>query len=261
MSRTLLALLLCGGTALVTGCEKKADKPAPAPVPVAPPVAAPPPAAPVAPAGVGTIKGSVAFTGKAPEMPLLKRDADPFCAATKMKAEDVLVNPNSTLKNVYVRLTNVTGTFEAPKDPAVVTQEACMYRPRVQGIMAGQTLQVKNGDKTLHNVHTYKGTQTMFNQAQIPNAPAIEKRFNDSGAIVKFKCDVHPWMAGFVAVSSHPFFAVTGDDGSFELKNVPAGAYKMEAWHEKGITKTVDVTVAANGVAEAKFSFDAAELK
>jgi plastocyanin len=203
----------------------------------------------------------VAFTGKAPEMPMLKRDADPYCAKTKMKAEDVVVNSNGTLKNVIVRITNVTGDFPAPKEPVTVLQDQCMYRPRVQGAVAGQSIMVKNGDQTLHNVHTYKGTTTLFNQAQVPNSPAIEKKFSDDGQLLKFKCDVHPWMAGFVMVQKSPFFAVTGDDGSFDIKGVPAGSYKMEAWQEKFGVKSADVTVAPNGTAEVKFAFDGAEAK
>ncbi|HEX2573723.1 MAG TPA: carboxypeptidase regulatory-like domain-containing protein [Polyangia bacterium] len=276
MSRTFLALLLCGGAALITACEeKKTETPAPTAAPPAaapaapteaPPAAAPQAAggaaaggAPAAAAGMGTIKGSVAFTGQAPAPMPINRAADPFCAKTKMNAEDVLVNKNGTLKNVLVRLTNVTGTFEAPKDVAVVAQENCMYRPRLQGVVAGQTVQVKNGDQTLHNVHTYRGSATLKNQAQIAGSPAVDMKFTDAGAVIKFKCDVHPWMAGYVSVTNHPFFSITGDDGSFELKNVPAGTYKIEAWHEKFGTKMMDVTVAANGTAETKFSYDGTE--
>lgn len=265
MSRTFLALLLCGGAALITACEeKKPEAPAPtaAPPPAAPaaPTEAPPAAAPpAAAAGKGSIKGAVAFTGQAPAPMPLNRAADPFCAKTKMNAEDIVVNKNGTLKNVLVRLTNVTGTFEAPKDVAVVAQENCMYRPRLQGVVAGQTVQVKNGDQTLHNVHTYRGSATLKNQAQIAGSAPVDMKFSDAGAVIKFKCDVHPWMAGYVSVTNHPFFAITGDDGSFELKDVPAGAYKLEAWHEKFGVKMMDVTVAANGAAEAKFSYDGTE--
>ena len=134
-----------------------------------------------------------------------------------------------------------------------------MYRPRVQGIVAGQTLAIKNGDPTLHNVHTYKGTSTLFNQAQVPGTPNIEKKFTDNGAMLKFKCDVHQWMTGFVWVQNNSYFAVTGDDGSFSIKGVPAGKYEIEAWSERLGTKKAEVTIAADKPAEVKFEYTGTE--
>jgi hypothetical protein len=131
----------------------------------------------------------------------------------------------------------------------------------MQGIVAGQTLEVRNADGTTHNVHTYKGSTTLFNQAQISGSPAIDKTFKDDMAMLKFKCDIHPWMAGYVSVTNHPYFAVTGDDGSFEIKNVPAGSYTVEAWQEDLGSKTMDVVVAADKPAEAKFDFNGPAAK
>jgi hypothetical protein len=130
-----------------------------------------------------------------------------------------------------------------------------MYRPRVQGIMAGQSLLVRNSDQTLHNVHAYRGPSTIFNQAEIPGLPPMAKKFNDTGSIIKFKCDVHPWMTAYVAISNHPFFAVTGDDGSFSIPKVPAGKYTVEAWHERFGTKTTELTVVTDSPANVTFQF------
>jgi plastocyanin len=162
------------------------------------------------------------------------------------------------LKNVIVHI-NGAPAAEPPKDAAMVTQENCMYRPRVQGIVAGQTLSIKNGDPTLHNVHTYKGTSTLFNQAQVPGTAQIEKKFTDNGAMLKFKCDVHQWMTGYVWVQNNPYFAVTGDDGSFEIKGVPAGKYEIEAWHERFGSKKGEVTIAPDKPAEVKFEYTGTE--
>ena len=148
---------------------------------------------------------------------------------------------------------------EPPKEPALIEQQNCMYAPHVQGIVAGQTLDIKNGDPTLHNVHTYKGTSTLFNQAQVPGTPNIEKKFTDNGALLKFKCDVHQWMTGYVWVQNNPYFAVSGADGSFDIKGVPAGKYEVEAWHEKFGSKKGEVTVAPNGTAEVKFDYAATD--
>jgi hypothetical protein len=268
-----MLLSFAGAVTLLTGCPE--DKPATPPTPVAPatpPPATPPPATPPAgtppaanPAGTppaaagatGSLKGSVAFAGKAPALPPINRAADAFCGgkAKTMPDDTVMVNKNNTLKNVLVRVTNVAGTFPAPTTNAEIKQDNCTYTPRVQGMVSGQTISIKNGDATLHNVHTFKGTTSWFNQAQLAGSAAIDKKMPDGAVVVKFKCDVHPWMTGYVAVNPNPFFAVTGDDGSFEIKDVPAGKYTVEAWHEKYGVKTADVTIAAGAPAEAKFEF------
>jgi hypothetical protein len=139
----------------------------------------------------------------------------------------------------------------------VVDQSACMYRPRVQGIQLGQPLQIKNSDMTLHNVHGYKGASTLFNQAEIPGMPPMTKQLTSADEIVKLKCDVHPWMTAYVLVSSHPFFAVTGDDGSFKITGLPAGSYTVEAWHERYGAKSAEIAVAADKPAETAFQFEA----
>lgn len=278
--------------AFVSGCDEKKSEPAPAPAAVAPAPAAPAPAAaPADPAaaaptaavpspaavagaaapaagaapaaaaapagGKGSVKGAVTLTGKAPEMAELKRASDPYCAKTKMKDEEV-ISKGGKLANVLIHI-NGAPAAEPPATKASIEQHACMYRPRVSAIVAGQALAIKNGDATLHNVHTYKGTQTVFNQAQVPNTPEIEKKFSDNGALLKFKCDVHQWMTGYVWVQNNPYVAVTGEDGSFEIKDVPAGKYEVEAWHERFGTKKGEVVISADKPAELKFEFAATD--
>jgi hypothetical protein len=242
-----------------------AAAPAPAPAPTPAPAAADGAAA-AAPAGDGaaatvrsgsaSIAGTIALSGKPPEMAMIKRGADPYCARTPMKEEEVMVGPNGGLKNVLVRITQgVSGNYEPPMTNATLDQTACMYRPRVQGIMAGQSLLIRNSDQTLHNVHGYKGPSTLFNQAEIPGLPPIAKKFIDTGAPLKFKCDVHPWMTAYVGVSTNPFFAVTADDGTFTIPKVPPGKYTLEAWHERYGTLTSEITVAAGAPTTANFQY------
>ena len=240
----------------LVACKKETPS-EPAPAAQTAPAAAPGAAAKGA-TGAGSIAGTVKLTGTPPEMQMTKRQADPYCAKTPMKDEEVVVAPNGTLKNVIVRVTaGLTGHYDPPAASATVDQSACMYRPRVQGIMLGQPLKITNSDQTLHNIHGYRGASTLFNQAQIPGSPAIEKKFADNNTLIKFKCDVHPWMLGYVMVQNNPFFAVTGDDGSFKIADVPPGEYTVEAWHEKLGTKTAKLTVAAGKPAELKFDFAA----
>src|SRR4051812_43791664 len=208
---TVRALVSLGAAALATSgalaCTKKSE-PAPEAAPAAPVAAAAAPAAPGA-LGTGVIAGTVKLKGKAPE-PKPVTTPDPFCAKQVIKEDDVAVSAGGGLKNVVVRVVKgASGSYEAPKTAAIVDQNGCMYRPRVQVVMAGQPVQIQNSDQTLHNVHTYKGASTLFNQAQIPGMAPMTKTFSDGGQIVKFKCDVHPWMTGYVAVSANPFFAVS----------------------------------------------------
>ena len=207
--------------------------------------------------GSGSITGTVKLTGTPPEMQLTKRQADPFCAKTPMKEEEVVVGPGGTLKNVIVRVTaGLSGHYDPPAAAATVDQNACMYRPRVQGIMVGQPLKITNSDQTLHNIHGYKGASTLFNQAEVPGLPPMTKQLTDADQIVKLKCDVHPWMTAYVLVSSNPFFAVTRDDGSFQITGLPAGSYTVEAWHERYGAKTAQITV-SDKPAVAGFAFEA----
>lgn len=217
--------------------------------------AAPAPAA----AGTGSIKGVVKFTGTAPTMPDLNRQSDPFCAKTKMKAQYVIVNDNQTLANVGVRVLDAKGgSGEGAK--VEVDQENCMYTPRVQVGVAGEEVLIVNSDPTLHNVHTYKGAKTLFNRAQPKGTPPIKHTFDqEDGDIVKFKCDVHPWMTGWLLVNSNRFGSVTGNTGEFEIKDVPVGTYKLKAFQEKYGEKEIEVTVEKDKVAEVEFSYDGTE--
>ncbi len=244
----------------MTGACQKETPPASAPAPVTPgattatvPAAATPP-----PAGNAVIEGTVKLNGTPPEMAMTKRDADPFCAKTPTREEEVVVGPAGGLANVVVRITDgATGHYDPPSTPAALDQSACMYRPRVQAIVAGQMVSIRNGDQTLHNVHGYKGPSTLFNQAEIPGLPPIARKIGDAGDILKFKCDVHPWMTGYVVVNANPFFAVTGPDGHFKITGVPAGKYTLTAWQERYGAKSAEVTVAADKPTEVSFAYDA----
>jgi plastocyanin len=249
-----VALTLC------VACGKKPGETTPE---AAAPAAKPEAAAPAAPAaGTGSIKGKVSFTGTAPDMPDINRDADPFCAKTKMKAQDVVLNSNNTLKNVAVTVTKGAPAAPVPAESVTVEidQNNCMYAPRVITSTAGQTVKIVNSDPILHNVHTYAGDKTLFNRAQPKGSPAIDKPFTkDDGDVIKFKCDVHPWMTGWLVQSDSGLGAVTSDTGEFEIKNVPAGTYTLQAWQEKYGPKTIEVKVEADKAAEANFSYDGTE--
>src|SRR5712671_3286549 len=200
-----------------------------------------------------TIEGSIEFTGKAPTAGKLHREADPYCAKKPMTDPAVTVK-GGKLENVWVHVTK--GAKETAKPPAEaveVDQKDCMYEPRFSTVVVGQKITAKNGDPILHNVHTYLGSSTLFNKG-MPNdkAAPIETAAKEEG-VMKWKCDVHPWMRGYIGVSKSGLQAVTGDSGSFKIENVPPGKYTVEAWHEKYGAKTQEVTVEAGKPANVKF--------
>jgi plastocyanin len=206
--------------------------------------------------GGGTISGTVSFTGTPPKPTKLNRKSDPICAKKDFDDETIMVGKGGKgLENVLVRINSAVPGAKMPTGDVMVDQKDCMYRPRVQGAVEGQKITVRNDDGTLHNVHCYDGTKTLFNQAQPPKSAPIEKPLPKTANVVKLKCDVHPWMIGFVVVSKSPYFAVSQDAGQFEIKDVPAGTYTVEAWHEKLGTQTEQVTVADGQTANVKFTF------
>lgn len=214
----------------------------------------------VTPVFAATLTGKVLFEGQAPEADLITADADPNCALLHpdgITPDDVIVNDNGTLKNVFVYVKEglEDQTFEAPKTPVQFDQHGCMYTPKVFGIMVGQTLEITNSDDTLHNVHSLAEVNKAFNLGMPLKGMKIKKTFDKPEVMIKIKCDVHPWMGAYCGVLTHPFHSVTGDDGSFTIADLPAGTYTLEAWHEKYGTQTQEVTVADGDASELTFQF------
>jgi plastocyanin len=158
------------------------------------------------------------------------------------------------LADVFVYLKKVDAT-PTPTTSVVLDQKSCEYSPYVIGAQVGQTISVKNSDPILHNVHpTPKKAGKEFNKAQLPNGPELKFSWNKPEVFLRFKCDVHPWMFAYVALIEHSHFAVTKEDGSFTIKNVPAGEYEIEAVHRKthpkgvGLVSKVSVSDAGGSV-------------
>jgi plastocyanin len=168
----------------------------------------------------------------------------------------VLIAADGGLKNVFVHVKqglDPAYSFAMPSAPVVLDQKGCIYTPRVIGVRAGQPLEILNSDDTLHNVHALPMANQDFNTSQ----KKVSRTFTVQEVMVRFKCDVHPWMFAYVGVVAHPFFAVTDASGAFELKGLPPGTYTLEAWHEKFGMRTATVTIDPKGSQTATFSFDA----
>lgn len=205
----------------------------------------------------GGVRGEVTFSGKAPEGTAVKMKADPKCLDQHKEGftfETVAAGPKGELSNVFVYVKKgLEGKgFQAPKEPKVILdQKGCWYHPHVSGIMVGQTLQIVNSDPTMHNVNA----QPNFNAAMPAGIKPLEKTFKKARVMFPIKCNVHPWMKAYIGVLEHPYYAVSGKDGAFEIKGLPPGRYTLEAWHERLGVAVQEVTVAASG-ATAAFKFD-----
>jgi hypothetical protein len=130
-----------------------------------------------------------------------------------------------------------------------------MYKPHVLGIQAGQTLQILTSDPTSHNIHPMPANNREWNLSQPPGGAALEQKFSRPEIMIPVKCNQHPWMRAYVGVTRHPFFAVTGSDGTFTLKGLPPGDYTIEAWTATFGTQEQNVTVGPSEEKTVSFTF------
>lgn len=206
------------------------------------------------------INGNVSFEGTPPERKEIKAEGDAFCmehhAETPLLSEQVVVGADGGLANVFVYLKDPpAGDHTAPEAPVVLDQIGCAYVPHVLGVMAGQTLEIRNSDKTTHNVRGIARKNRAMNYAQPVDSPPRTKTFKNPEMEIRMKCDLHPWMTGFVFVMDHPFYGVTDESGSFFIPSVPAGEYEVIAWHEQFDEREGTVTVDADGNGSVNFTF------
>jgi hypothetical protein len=200
-----------------------------------------------------TIKGQVVFPA---DLPLPKREAlnvtqdkEHCLSKGDILDETVIVNPkNRGVKNVVVWLrpddaTNAKAKFgsaqiypeDAKRKPAevVIGQPCCMFVDRITIVRPGDTLIVKNQAPVPHNFFWNSENNGSFNvtipkmdQWKLP-APVVAE-----SPPIQYKCTIHGWMTGYVRVFEHPYYAITDDNGNFEIKNAPAGKFRVVYWHE-----------------------------
>ena len=226
----------------------------------------------------GTISGTVMYDGDAPARPALQATKDQHCVDSLKsgKSEALVVSKGKGIKNVvvYLRARGAKPTIPA-KNP-VMDQVDCMYYPHVLVVTAGTTVDVTSSDPVAHNVHSH-ATKNEAPNWQIPGPGKklplkLEKR-----EAIKFTCDIHNWMTGYIFVTDNDYYAVTGykdkdgkwigsdayegssDTGTYMIKDVPAGKYRVQAWHEElGATKAQVVEVADGAV---EINFTSADFK
>jgi plastocyanin len=201
------------------------------------------PVTPIDRATTASISGTVRFTGTPPAPQKIDMSADSGCKGQN-QSEAVLVN-DGRLANVLVYVKDgLDGrTFPPSSEKVTIAQEGCRYQPHVAVAMVGQPVEFLDEDDTLHNIHPIPKSNSEWNQSQMPNGGAFAKTFTVPEVMIPIKCNQHPWMKMYLSVMSDPFFAVTGKDGSFELKGLPPGTYTIAAVHEKYGEQEMKITV------------------
>jgi plastocyanin len=169
--------------------------------------------------------------------------------------ETLVVNPNGTLKWALVTIRgSVPGTYPPPAQPVVVDQVGCVFTPHVVGAMVGQEVEFRNSDPVSHNIRGTPVRNLIFNNL-FASKVSINNKFDKPEIGIPLKCDIHFWMSAYVHVMPHPFFAITGDEGSFVISGVPPGSYTLVSWHESFKPQTQMISLSPGEVKEIDVSF------
>lgn len=207
------------------------------------------------------ISGKVKLTGTPPPEKQITLDA--ACgklAAGGLKTRHYVTGADSGLANVFVYVKEGAKSAPASGPGATLDQVNCEYTPYVMGVQVGQTFNVKNSDAVLHNVHAMpkpgSGNKEK-NVGQPLKGMTTAFTFASPEVLVKFKCDVHPWMFAYVGVVDHPYYAVTDKDGNYKISGLPAGDYTVEAYHLKAGAATQKVKVGADDKKSQDFALEA----
>jgi plastocyanin len=187
--------------------------------------------------GWATLTGRFVLEGNAPSPSRLNVDKDQaVCGAHQLFDESIVIGKDRGIANVVIYVTTrkipINKSFDkSATDSIVLDNKGCRFEPHVQKVRVGQTLVVKNSDPVAHNTNI-AGRNIQANPLIASGATA---EFPIAGAEpdpAKVSCNIHPWMKARVVVTSHPYCAVSKDDGSFELADLPAGDLEFQIWQE-----------------------------
>jgi hypothetical protein len=197
----------------------------------------------------GTIQGKVTYPGSPPaKRKVIPTKDKEVCGTAPREVDQILLGADKSVQEAVVYLKKVEkgkAWDKAPKNPEINNQK-CDFHPHAQVIPVGD-IDIVNSDPVLHNTHGFLDRVTVFNVALPNQGQRITKPLKKPG-LVRVECDAHGWMLGWVHVAENPYYALTGKDGTFTIKDVPAGAYTLVAWQEYTGPVEIPVTVKAKEV-------------
>jgi plastocyanin len=186
----------------------------------------------------GSLKGRIVVDGTPPVVePLKGNDKDAYCMGKMPANKTIVIGKDNALVNafVYLRLADkqkveVNPEYKADLDkPLVLDNNGCEFHPHVTLAQVGQTLDIKNSDPVGHNTNVQA---LQFNQIIPSNEDTKVKVSTPSSLPTEVSCNIHPFMKGWILIQNHPYMATTGDDGTFEIKDIPAGKHQFQFYHE-----------------------------
>jgi hypothetical protein len=197
----------------------------------------------------GTIQGVVKLAGTAPTIAPIEVTKNQDYCGDSIPNPVYVVGKDGGLQNVEVYLKDVTSGKALPTEPVAISlvNSHCMFKPRVQAATVGQQITISSEDPVLHNTHPQNSVTnaTIYNIALPFKGFSVTKPLPATPQLIKVKCDAHEWMHAWIWEFDHPYFATTGDDGKFTIKDVPPGTYTLVAWQEAAGEKSMSITVAA----------------
>jgi plastocyanin len=215
------------------------------------------------PASAGTVNGTIKFEGTPPKQKPIDMAKEPVCQKEHnppATTQVVVPGPNNTLENVVVYVSEglpAGKTYPVPSEPVVYDQHGCMYSPHVVAIQVNQDFKVTNSDPVSHNIHPLAKINREWNKSQPPGSGPINEKFDKPEISIPVKCNIHPWMRGYIAVVDNPYHAVSGENGKFTIKDLPPGTYTLTAWQEGWGKQTQQVTITGNETKTVDFTYKA----
>jgi hypothetical protein len=197
-------------------------------------------AGPAAAASWGSLKGKFVLDGAAPKVPAVDASKDAYCVSQHPVDQTIVVGKDNAIANIVVYLKPGKGEklevhpdYEKSKgDPVVLDNHGCQFKPHVALIRTGQQFVIKNSDPVGHNTKAELTKNASFNQT-IEAGKDLLMKFEKSEALpLPVNCGIHPFMHGWVFIKDDPYMAASGEDGTFEIKNIPAGKHEFQFWQE-----------------------------
>lgn len=193
----------------------------------------------------GTIEGKLTYQGRVPMRTIIPTKDEDVCGGMR-EVPKIRLSDDGGVQDAVVYLAGIekgkswSADADQAETPAIDNVE-CRFEPHVQVIRPGN-MDVVNSDPVLHNTHGFYGRRTAFNLA-LPNKGQTIEVDLDRPGLVRVECDAHGWMLGWVFVANNPYYAITGEDGTFTIENVPPGEYTMGVWQEHTGMMEKSVTV------------------